>query len=174
MFSSSTVKCDLQTLFGAAHCFILAWLKDTTILDKNNQLRKEVDADYEKRNGEPPRALFQLPLRTLQTQGPCFRDNRLYVNVGEEHRAEVCPLPTAEHGPVCVSEASSCGPASARRHVHPFASKCLTSRQERREELIRYSLIRHVQLDDAISDWRFVFSHHSPTNVLILCLLFTG
>ena len=75
----------------------------------------------------------------------------------EEHRAEVCPLPTAEHGSVCVSEASSCGPASARRYVHPFASECLTSRQERREELIRHGLIRHVQLDDAISDWRFFF-----------------
>ena len=56
----------------------------------------------------------------------------------EENRAEVCPLPTAEHGSVCVSEASSCGPASAKRHVHRFASECLTCRQERREEFIRH------------------------------------
>ena len=65
----------------------------------------------------------------------------------EEHHAEVCPLPTADHGPVCVSEASSCGLASARHHVTPRASESLTLRQERREALIRHGLIRrrHIQ-----------------------------
>ena len=59
----------------------------------------------------------------------------------------MCPLPTADHGPVCVSEASSCGPASARRHVTPRVSECLTLRQERREALIRHGLTRrrHIQ-----------------------------
>ena len=51
--------------------------------------------------------------------------------------------------------------------------ECLISRPERRDELLRHGLNRHVQLNDAISDWRFVLFHHSPTNVLILCLVFS-
>ena len=59
----------------------------------------------------------------------------------------MCPLPTADHGPVCVSEASSFGLASARRHVTRRVSECLTLCQERREALIRHGLTRrrHIQ-----------------------------
>ena len=57
--------------FGSAYRFYFG-VVEGHIRFLNNQLGKEVDADYEKRDDEPLRALFQSPFHTLQTQGPCF------------------------------------------------------------------------------------------------------